>query len=420
MYRDTVVILNMKKKIDINQIEIGMYVSELDRPWRESPFLFQGFEVKDEEDISALQKLCSYVIIDTDEGRDVDDKLKWRIDPLLATDTGEEKKKKVPEGGYKKKTDLFEEMPKAREAERKTRNVIQTIMTDVRLGRSVDTSAAKEVVGELTESIVRNPDAMMCLSMLKEADEYTALHSLRVCILAVAFGRELGYPIDQLEQLGTGALLHDLGKLRIPLDILNKPGKLTTEEYDIIKSHVPLGVQVLEDSKGGIADNSINVARFHHERIDGTGYVSGRSNGEIPEFGRIGGIVDCYDAITSDRIYKKGISAYDALKKMYEWRDSAFDGVLVEKFIQCMGIYPIGSLVEMNTGSVGVVATINRERRLRPKVVLVLTSDKKPFDKPKVIDMMEDKAGVRELEIKHVLASGTYGINPVSYLPIQI
>ncbi|MGW8248217.1 MAG: HD-GYP domain-containing protein [Acidiferrobacterales bacterium] len=409
----------MKKKIDTHQIEIGMYVSELDRPWRESPFLFQGFEVKDDEDISELQKLCSYVIIDTDEGRDVDDKLKWRIDPLLATDTGEEKKKKAPKKGYEKKTDLFEEMPKAREAERKTRNVIQTIMTDVRLGRSVDTSAAKEVVGELTESIVRNPDAMMCLSMLKEADEYTALHSLRVCILAVAFGRELGYPIDRLEQLGTGALLHDLGKLKIPLDVLNKPGRLTTEEFDVIKSHVPLGVQVLEDSKGGITDTAIDVARYHHERIDGSGYVSGRGKEDIPEFGRIGGIVDCYDAITSDRIYKKGISAYDALKKMYEWRDSAFDADLVEKFIQCMGIYPIGSLVEMNTGSIGVVATINRERRLRPKVVLVLTADKKPFDKPKVIDMMEDKPGVRELEIAHVLASGTYGINPVSYLPIQ-
>jgi putative nucleotidyltransferase with HDIG domain len=410
----------MKKKIDTHQIEIGMYVSELDRPWRESPFLFQGFEVKDEEDISELQKLCSFVIIDTDEGRDVDDKLKWRIDPLLATDTGEDKKKKAPKGGYKKKTDLFEEMPKAREAERKTRNVIQTIMTDVRLGRSVDTSAAKEVVGELTESIVRNPDAMMCLSMLKEADEYTALHSLRVCILAVAFGRELGYPIDRLEQLGTGALLHDLGKLKIPLEVLNKPGRLTTEEFDIIKSHVPLGVQILETSKGGIADTTIDVARYHHERIDGSGYVSGRNKEDIPEFGRIGGIVDCYDAITSDRIYKKGISAYDALKKMYEWRDNAFDADLVEKFIQCMGIYPIGSLVEMNTGSIGVVATINRERRLRPKVVLVLTADKTPFEKPKVIDMMEDKAGVRELEIAHVLASGTYGINPVSYLPIQV
>jgi len=410
----------MKKKIDINQIEIGMYVSELDRPWRESPFLFQGFEVKNEQDITELQNVCRYVIIDTDEGRDVDDQLKWHIDPLLATDTGEEKQKQAPAGGYKNKTDLFEEMPKAREAERKTRNVIQTIMTDVRLGRSVDTSAAREVVGELTESIVRNPDAMMCLSMLKEADEYTALHSLRVCILAVAFGRELGYPIDRLEQLGTGALLHDLGKLKIPIEVLNKPGRLTTEEFDVIKSHVPLGVQILEESKGGIVDTSIDVARYHHERIDGSGYVSGRSKEDLPEFGRIGGIVDCYDAITSDRIYKKGISAYDALKKMYEWRDSAFDAVLVERFIQCMGIYPIGSLVEMNTGSIGVVATINRERRLRPKIVLVLTSDKKPFDKPRVIDMMEDKVGVRDLEIKHVLPSGTYGINPVSYLPIQM
>jgi len=410
----------MKKKINIDQIEIGMYVSELDRPWRESPFLFQGFEVKSDSDITELKNVCRFVIIDTDEGRDVDDKLKWHIDPLLATDTGEDKKNKAPKGGYAEKTDLFEEMPKAREAERKTRNVIQTIMTDVRLGRSVDTSAAREVVGELTESIVRNPDAMMCLSMLKEADEYTALHSLRVCILAVAFGRELGYSIERLEQLGTGALLHDLGKLKIPLEVLNKPGRLTTGEFDVIKSHVPLGVQILEESKGGRTDTAIDVARYHHERIDGSGYVSGRNKEDLPEFGRIGGIVDCYDAITSDRIYKKGISAYDALKKMYEWRDSAFDAELVEKFIQCMGIYPIGSLVEMNTGSIGVVATINRERRLRPKVVLVLTSDKKPFEKPRVVDMMEDKPGVRELEIKHVLASGTYGINPVSYLPIQM
>jgi len=212
--------------------------------------------------------------------------------------------------------------------------------------------------------------------------------------------------------------LHDLGKLKIPNEILNKPGRLTKEEFDIIKSHVPLGVRILEDSQG-IDEVSIDIARFHHERVDGSGYTSGRAGSDITEFGLIGGIVDCYDAITSDRIYQQGVSAYDALRKMYEWRGTAFDSGLVEKFIQCMGIYPIGSLVEMNTGSIGVVATINRNRRLRPKLVMVLTSSKKAFDKPKVVDLMETEAKGQDLEIRRVLASGTYGINPVDYLPIH-
>lgn len=409
----------MKRKVDIHQIEIGMYVSELDRPWVESPFLFQGFEIRSDEDIIQLKKVCKYVIIDSEKGVDVDDRLKWHVDPLVSLSDYQIPQKDKIETNLDKKAAFFDELPKAKKIERKTRTVIHTIMKDVRLGRSLDTSAAKEVVGELTESIVRNPDAMMCLSMLKEQDEYTALHSLRVCILAVTFGRELGYSIEKLEQLGTGALLHDLGKLKIPLKVLNKPGRLTPDEFEIVKSHVPIGVQILEDSRGGIDEASISVARYHHERVDGSGYTSGAAGKDLPDFGMVGGIVDCYDAITSDRIYKNGISSYEALKKMYDWRGSQFDTGLVEKFIQCMGIYPIGSLVEMNTGSIGVVATINRNRRLRPKVVLVLTSDKKPFDKPRVVDLVDESLHVRDLEIKSVLASGTYGINPVDYLPIH-
>ena len=408
----------MKKKINIKHLEIGMYVSELDRPWLESPFLFQGFEIQSDEDLQKLKSLCKFVYIDDEKGIDVPDKLgSWHVQPVTHVDEEAENARQAPRR-YTDKVDFLDEMPRAKKAEQKTRGVINKIMDDVRLGRSVDTTAAKEVVGELTESIVRNPDAMFCLSMLKDRDEYTALHSLRVCILAVAFGRDLGYSTEKLEQLGTGALLHDLGKLRIPTEILNKPGRLTDEEFDIIKSHVPMGVRILEDSKG-IDEVSIDIARFHHERVDGSGYTSGRSGSDITEFGLIGGIVDCYDAITSDRIYHKGISAYDALRKMYEWRGSAFDSGLIEKFIQTMGIYPIGSLVEMNTGSIGVVATINRSRRLRPKLVMVLTSSKKAFDKPRVVDLMEAEAKGQDLEIRRVLASGTYGINPVDYLPIH-
>jgi len=272
----------------------------------------------------------------------------------------------------------------------------------------------------MAQSIIRNPDAMICLSQLKMKDEYTALHSLRVSILALVFGRHLGFDEEQLNLLGLGALLHDIGKMKVPNDILNKPGRLTEQEFDIMRSHVPEGVKILE-ATSDVPSIAIDVARFHHERTAGGGYAKGLKGEQISHFGRIGGIVDCYDAITSDRVYHQGMSSHGALKKMYEWRHKDFDPNLIEQFIQCMGIYPIGSLVEMNTGSIGVVATINRERRLKPHVVMILAADKQPMQPPKVFDLMHPHPGVddRPLEIKAVLASGTHDINPTDFLPIR-
>ena len=207
--------------------------------------------------------------------------------------------------------------------------------------------------------------------------------------------------------------------MRIPLDILNKPGELTAKEAELVKKHVPLGVDILERT-AGIPEAAIDVARSHHERFDGSGYIHGRKGDQISEFGLIGGIVDYYDAVTSDRSYHNGMSPHSALKIMYELRNKAFHGGLIEEFIRCMGIYPIGSVVEMNTGEVGVVVTMNRVRRLRPRVVMVLQANNTPYPRPETVDLAQltTKNG-KAYEINTVVEPGLYGINPTDYLPVN-
>ncbi len=409
-----------------------MYVAELDRPWRETPFLFQGFEIHTLEELDRLKSLCKHVYIETEP---LYDKVlaKPRIAPAVAANNPPvnaqsrareyivlhkfyTKQKWVPR--YLDQETLEGELPRAREIEAETTQLIFGIMDDVRFGRSIDTATAKKAVRGIVQSIIRNPDALICLSQLKDKDRYTAEHSLRVCLLALAFGRHLELSEEELNVLGIGALLHDIGKMKVPNEILNKPARLTDQEFEIMKSHVPRGVEILERTKG-ISPIAVDVARYHHERFDGHGYALGLRGEQIGLFGQIGAIVDCYDAITSDRAYHEGMTAHDALRKMYEWRRTDFHDKLVEQFIQCMGIYPIGSLVEMNTGSIGVVVSINRMRRLRPRVVLVLAPDKQPYVPMKVIDLMHEVAEPSAvLEIRRVLPAGAFGINPTQYLPL--
>jgi putative nucleotidyltransferase with HDIG domain len=266
----------------------------------------------------------------------------------------------------------------------------------------------------MVESVIRNPDALVCLAQLKKRDEYTVTHSMRVCILALTFGRHLDFTAEELNLLGLGALLHDVGKMKIPESILNKPDRLTPEEFEIIKTHVPHGVAILE-SHPGIPKAAIELVHSHHERYNGAGYIRGLKGDNIGLFGSIGAIVDCYDAITSDRVYHAGISSYDALGVMYSARRRDYHPELVEQFIQCMGVYPIGCLVEFNTGSVGVVVSVNRERRLRPRVSMVLMPDKTPYTPAKIVDLMQHDT---DLEIRKVLPAGSFGINPVDHLPL--
>ncbi|MEK7666148.1 MAG: HD-GYP domain-containing protein [Pseudomonadota bacterium] len=426
----------MKTKVDVHDLRKGMFVSELDRPWLGTPFLFQGFEIQTDEEMQQLRALCQYVYVLS--GDELASRTAHRTKPATAappaariitkTTTAfavtETSSREIPRSGmppsrYTDLTPVEEELQQATEVERSARETIYSILDDARLGRSVDTPRARKVVGQMTESIIRNPDALVWLTHLKKKHEYTALHSLRVCVLALALGRHLGYSPEKLNILGIGALLHDIGKLHVPIEILDKPEALTREEFEIMKLHVPNGLKILENAEG-IPPAALEVVGRHHERYNGNGYAFGLSSDGIGEFGLVSAIVDTYDAITSDRSYHLSLSAADALKIIYEGRQKAYHPWLTEQFIQCMGIFPIGSIVELSTGSIGVVITANRTRRLRPRVALILSPEKKPYTPANILDLMtvtHDASG-KPIEIKNMLPSGTFGINPTDYIPI--
>lgn len=405
----------MRKKISIRDLRVGMYVSELDRPWLGTPFLFQGFEVRTEEELIRLRRLCQHVYIDTELGAFAVPRKPVAVPDISILKNfspGHQRPSLHPD-----RVTLEEEIPRAREILNEAHTLVLSLMDDARLGRALDSDGARGAVAAMTDSVIRNPDALDCFIQLKNKDEYTAQHSLRVCVLALTFGRHLDFTAEQLNVLGIGALLHDLGKMKVPGEILNKPGRLTDQEFEIMKSHVPHGVAILERTPH-IPAAAIEVARGHHERYSGGGYALGLKSDAIGLFGMVGGIVDSYDALTSDRVYRGGQSAFDTLSHMYAARHTDFHPELMAQFIQCMGIYPIGSIVELSNGEIGVVVTVNRVRRLKPRVALALTSGKERYDALKIVDLMQTGPG-QPLEIRSVLPAGSHGIHATDYLPLK-
>jgi len=405
----------MKKQIDIADLKIGMYVAELDRPWLESPFLFQGFMVADNAILKSVTDLCEYVVIDNEKGDDADVVMKPKIsESAVVIDF--KTRQRIPV-----KTPFHEELKQAKMAHKRARTQIDTMFQDARMGRSIDVSGAKEVVSGMVDSIVRNPDAQLWLSNLRKRDEYTAIHSLNVCIFALSFARYLGFNTEEMNEIGIGALMHDIGKMRVPLEILNKEGKLTAEEREIVKQHPQHGLDILKDSKG-LPDSTIEVVYSHHERKQGTGYPQGLVETQIHLFARIVAIVDVYDAITSDRVYHHGMNTLDALKNMFKWRENDLDSELVEKFIQCLGIYPIGSLVQLNTGEIGIVLSVSQGKNLVPIVMLVCDKDKQVVTPPRVLDLSQftkDKCDP-PIEISKVLEANSYGIDLFEYIKHEV
>jgi len=421
----------MRKKIDVQDVQIGMYIAELDRPWLETPFMFQGFALESTDAQQKIRELCKYVWIETDLGRDYvpsarggsaalarmeklaeDEERVKKVVRKLATEAVSPAQRKP----YYDQTTFEEEIVVAKKIEADARVMVRDTLESVKSGKKIDLQMAGKVVTRMVDSVIRNPDALVCLSYLKEVSEYTALHSIRCCILALTFGRHLALSRDELNVIGMGAMLHDIGMAKIPREILDKRSGLDESELKVMHQHVPWGLQIVKDA-GGLPPGALEIIGQHHERGEGDGYPDKRKAQLISPAGYIGSIVDVYDAITSDRVYDNGMSAEDALKRMYEWREKDFNAAMVEDFIRCMGIFPIGSLVELSTGSVGVVITINRARRLKPKVALVLTAGKTPYSARIVTDLLEHTDGQgREIKINRVLPAGTYGINPMDHI----
>ena len=406
----------MENKVNISSLKIGMYVSNLDRPWIDTPFLLEGFHIETEDDIDTLNKYCAFVYIDASRGIGTDDyvvvKPKLKTNPYLERYL-QDNKKKIK---YENKTSSKEELPQATIAIDNATVQIADMMEGLKDGKSLNIEAVKNVVEPILDSIVRNAEAYRWLSMMQRKSDYTYSHSVDNCALAIAFGRHMGLPKKDLRTLAIGLLMMDMGNLRVPDQILNKKGRLSDAEYKIIQKHVQHSVDILRNTKG-MNEDVINIAITHHERFDGSGYPYGLQGAHIPVYGRMAAIIDCYDDMTSDRPYSPAQSPYSALQDIYNWRGTSFQPELVEQFLQCMGVYPTGSIIEMTNGGVGIVISQNSTQRMRPKIMLLLDEDKKHLSEYETIDLtkqFEDSSGY-PLNIHRGLDPGEYGIDPTEY-----
>jgi HD-GYP domain-containing protein (c-di-GMP phosphodiesterase class II) len=406
----------MDSKVNVAFLKVGMYVSNLDRPWIDTPFLLEGFLIENENDLSVLIQYCVYVYIDPDKGLSAEEYIEEA--PRLKTNPALERflqdnKRQVT---YENTTKTKDELPQAQEALEGASNQVAHIMETVKEGKNLDITAVRGVVEPILDTIIRNSEAYMWLSMMQKKSAYTYSHSVDNCALAIAFGRHMGLPKKDLRTLATGMLMMDMGNVKVPEGILNKAGRLTDAEYRIVKKHVIHGVDILKQTKG-MNDDIANIALTHHERFDGSGYPNSLFGTRIPVYGRMAAIIDCYDAMTSERPYSAAKSPYAALQNIYNWRGTAFQPELVEQFLQCMGVYPTGSLVEMSNGEVAIVLEQNMTQRMRPKIMLILDEDKAHFLEYKIVDLAEDYVDNDDLpfNIYRGLDPGAYDIDPTEY-----
>ncbi len=394
----------------VNRLTIGMYVIELDRPWLESPFLFQGFELETDADVQAVREVCEYVYIDITKKKHRQITNRGGADSLLTTSNIAFDAPPPP-----KLSEFAKEFTRAESVHREVGALVAKFMERIAAGEGVDTKAAKEAVAECVNSILHSPDAFLWLNQLKNKDEYTAQHSLNVCTLSIVLGRYLNFSVANLNNVGLCGMMHDMGKMLIPLDILNKPGKLEPEELAIMRSHSALGYELLKSSDQ-MYPGAIETAFSHHETLDGKGYPRQINQKGISLFTRMITIVDIYDAMTSDRVYQKGRTHLEATNVLANLGGTQLDDRLVVKFIECLGVYPPGSIVMMTNGSIALVVEVNDLQKLRPKVIILFDSLRQAVPE-KVINLAEmllDEQS-KVLTIKGIVKAKDYNIDISEY-----
>jgi len=422
-------------RIPVGELQLGMHVIRLDRPWVETDFLLQGFIIDEAQIIDALVSQCDHVYI---EGRSIPEveyskhsisgslnKAKGMITERDLTKEITNKSQqtmpsKAPQGNnkisYINKISTEKALPSAKHAYSSAKITVKNIMDGIRIGRMVDMNQARETVDQVVEGILQNKDALAWLTKIKNKDEYTAEHSLNVSILSATFARYLGHNETEIKEIALCGLLHDVGKAKVPNEILNKEGRFTKEEAEIMMMHTVHGRNLLMSMPNKDL-SSIDVAHSHHERIDGRGYPRRLEASQIPYFAKIIAIVDAYDAITSSRCYDKGRASMEALDIIYKCKGTQFDTELALEFIKCIGVYPPGSIVELKTGEVGIVIEINEDNKLKPRILLVLDRGKKEISQ-KIINLnsnIKDEQG-NTMMIAKELTNGSYGVWLEKYL----
>lgn len=411
-------------EVPVDKLRLGMFVSELDRPWLDTPFAIQGFYVRTLSDVQALQKYCNYVYVDfTAPPLDDDEKpaiprrpsLWQRIRNWFRRLFG--RRPAATGTGYEDRVDFEEELPRARVALDTATAAIQDALARIADGRPPDLPELEAAMGTVVASLLRNRDAMSALVRMRHADDYTYHHAMATSVWAVLLGRHLGLDEDSLLDLGLGGALLDLGKARLPKEILTRPEKLDDSEWMRMRTHVTLSLDALKHA-GELSERVRDMISAHHERHDGTGYPRRLKGTEIPVFGRIAGIADSYDAMISRRPWAPPRSSFAAMRELQKLADVKFQREMIEQFMQSIGSFPAGTLVELNTGEVAVVVAENRARRLKPKVMLLLDADKLPRDRHVIIDLYEpdlEDSLAGGTWIVHGLEAGAYDIDAEAF-----
>ncbi len=390
------------RKIPVAELAVGMYVSELDRPWLETPFLFQGFYVQSDDEVAAVRSHCRQVVVDTERDED-------RPQPLAT--------RRPPRPPAEAMRELKDEIKQASGVHVSVAATIENVMGELKHAGKLDVHKLEAAVLPMVDSVLRNPAAMSCLMRIRRKGGYLYSHSLASSVWATALGREIGLERDALRVVALGAMLLDIGKTRIPEEILGKPGKLDAGELALMRRHVEFSLEIVEEA-GEVDPRVLEMVAHHHERHDGSGYPRGLKGDDIPVYGRIAGVVDTYDAMITSRPYASTQSSYGALRQLRSLAGTEFQPELVDQFTQAIGMFPTGTLVLLNTGEVAVVTAQSRVRRLRPEIMIILDAEKQPLADYRVVDLNQVSATAdnqASLWIEQGLEPGAYGVDPAEY-----
>jgi len=427
-------------QIPVTQIRIGMFVAALDKDWRETTFLLQGFQVLDNDDIAKLKAQCAEVTIDPThsmpgsfehlpdlqlvtkkfEGLAWIKRLRARFGTFQEASDAVAKEREaaglIPPNViptlYGEMKPIESEIKRAEQVYQNTDATLELITRQVADGEKVNLDKLGDAVENMVESAIANPDALLWVARIRAEDAATYAHGVKVAIYLLQLGRHLGFPPEQLANLGAMGLLLDLGKIKVDRDLLLRQGKLSPAEFTRVKAHVELGVKALEDSGDVDPDVREGIAQ-HHERLDGSGYPKGLTGPMITIYGRMAAVADSFAALTSLRPYAAPLPAYDALKILYAQVTTHYHAPLVEQFVQAIGVFPAGSLVELTSGEVATVLAHNRVRRLEPRVLVLTDTEKKPIHEPTPLDLLLQPKAADGSDIKIVrgLPTGAYGLD---------
>lgn len=399
--------------ISVRGLRVGMFVSRLDRPWIETPFALQGLRICNQNDIDRLARYCTHVYVDVEKGpapepRYVDKPGEWPSagpPPVWLT--------KLRRTDYGDPGLMEQELPTARGVYEQFAAGIEDLYDSLAEKGNVDLAAVRSGMNAMVDSVLRNPDACGWLVRYRESNDSLYRHALGCAVWGAAFGRHLGLGRRELDDLVLGCILMDAGKTLLRPGLLDRSARLTGEELAEVREHVRHGLDLIRRNSTGAPPPIVRaIVAYHHERFDGRGYPFGLRGDGIPLYARIAAMIDCFDALTNARPHRAAQSPHEAIAYLYQQRGRRFQAELVEQFIQAIGIYPSGTLVELNSGEVAVVVSLNGMRRLKPRIMLLLDRDKQPYAEFTLVDLLQEPRGPdgQPLAIRRGLPPGAYGI----------